>query len=274
MTTKNTQEAEGVRIEKNNSPQIYALIGQAMAKVGAIGKDSQATNYNGKVMYKFRGIDDVYNALNPVMAELGLFICPEILDQKREERTSTNGTTLIYSIITVKFTMYAPDGSSVSATLIGEGMDSGDKATNKAMSIAMKYFCFQIFMIPTEEMKQADPDAQTHEVLPKGKQQNADVRPQGGAQQASVTMVDKMPAPQAKAPETAPEQPETPGAYIKRRLAELTPQMMDGFNFANARASLIAGGIVEDIPSATIKMDQAVALMDAIEKNFRKPEGK
>ena len=40
-------------------------------------------------------------------------------------------------------------------------MDSGDKATNKAMAIAMKYALFQVFCIPTEEMK--DPDAETPE---------------------------------------------------------------------------------------------------------------
>ena len=59
---------------------IYGLIGQAMRKVGAIGKDS----VNTQQKYKFRGIDAVYNALNPVMSELGLFICPEILDHRRE----------------------------------------------------------------------------------------------------------------------------------------------------------------------------------------------
>ena len=38
-------------------------------------------------------------------------------------------------------------------------MDSGDKASNKAMSAAFKYACFQTFCIPTEEMQ--DPDAET-----------------------------------------------------------------------------------------------------------------
>ena len=49
-------------------------------------------------------------------------------------------------------------------TVIGEGMDPGDKATNKALSIAFKYACFQLFCIPTEEMR--DPDAEVHEVKP------------------------------------------------------------------------------------------------------------
>lgn len=144
--------------------QIYGLIAQAMGKVGAIGKESTATNGSGKQMYKFRGIDAVYNALNPVMSELGLFICPEVLEQAREERKSVSGGNLIYSILKVKFTMYAPDGSNVSCVVIGEGMDSGDKASNKAMSVALKYACFEMLMIPTEEM--VDPDGEVHETAP------------------------------------------------------------------------------------------------------------
>ena len=139
--------------------QIYTLIGQAMRKIGAIGKDS----VNTQQKYKFRGIDSVYNALNPVMSELGLFICPEILEQRREERTTKSGTALNYSILTVKYTVYASDGSHVECTVIGEGMDSGDKASNKAMAIAMKYAMFQVFCIPTGD----DPDAETHNVAEK-----------------------------------------------------------------------------------------------------------
>ena len=112
---------------------------------------------------------------------------------------------------------------------------------------------------------------------PQNPVQSANVRPQNAAQQVSVAKADKLPAPQAQAAKPAenepkPENGETPGAYIKRRLAEITPHMMDGFNFVNARASLIAGGVVEDVPSAVITMDQAKNLMDAIEKNFRKEE--
>ena len=144
--------------------QIYKLIGEAMKKVGAIGKDSAATNQSGKRMYMFRGVDAVYNALNPVLSELGLFICPEVLEQTREERKSTSGGTLIYAILKVKFTIYAPDGSNVSCVVVGEGMDSGDKASNKAMSVAFKYACFELLCIPTEEM--VDPDGEVHDVAP------------------------------------------------------------------------------------------------------------
>lgn len=94
----------------------------------------------------------------------------------------------------------------------------------------------------------------------------ANVRPQGGPVSASVTTVDRMPAPQAKAPETAPVQPETAGAYLKRRIMEMTTAYRDyGFNFAETRAALIQGGQIKDIPSATMTMEQAVELMRHIE---------
>lgn len=112
----------------------------------------------------FRGIDAVMNALYPALVKNKVFVVPQIIDQQREERTSSKGNLLIYSICTIKYTFYAEDGSSVECVVIGEGMDSGDKATNKAMSIAFKYACFQVFCIPTEEMKEADPDNEVHEV--------------------------------------------------------------------------------------------------------------
>lgn len=134
---------------------IYETITAVMAEIGAVGKDSR----NEQQRFMYRGIDAVMNAINPALIKHKLFVVPEIMEQKREERHTAKGGNLIYFICTVKYTFYAEDGSSVSATVIGEGMDSGDKATNKAMSIAFKYACFQVFCIPTEEMK--DPDAET-----------------------------------------------------------------------------------------------------------------
>lgn len=134
-----------------------------MADIGAIGKDST----NSQQGFKYRGVDAVMNALQPAMLKNNVFVVPEVLEQTREERVNSKGTTLLYSILKVKFTFFADDGSNLSAVVIGEGMDSGDKASNKAMSVAFKYACFQVFCIPTEEMR--DPDAECHEVKPKTK---------------------------------------------------------------------------------------------------------
>ena len=134
---------------------IYESITKIMDEIPAIGKNKTNTQQG----FKFRGIDDVMNTLQPLLAKHKVFIVPETLEQTREERTTAKGANLIYSICKIKYKFYAEDGSFVEATTIGEGMDSGDKATNKAMAIAMKYALFQVFCIPTEEIK--DPDADT-----------------------------------------------------------------------------------------------------------------
>lgn len=136
---------------------IYQSITKIMEEVPSIGK-TQRNKIQG---FMYRGIDDVMNALQPLLAKNKVFIVPEILEQTREERTTSKGGNLIYSICKIKYKFYAEDGSSVEAITIGEGMDSGDKATNKAMAIAMKYALFQVFCIPTDEMK--DPDSETPE---------------------------------------------------------------------------------------------------------------
>lgn len=140
---------------------IFEAINNVMADIGSVGKNQK----NATQGFMYRGIDAVMNAINPALVKNKVFVVPTVLEQTREERTTNKGGLLIYSICKIKFTFYAEDGSSVEAITIGEGMDSGDKATNKAMSIAFKYACFQVFCIPTEEM--ADPDAESHEVAPK-----------------------------------------------------------------------------------------------------------
>lgn len=139
---------------------IYESIAKIMEEIPAIGKGKTNTTQG----FKYRGIDDVMNALQPLLAKNKVFIVPQILEQTREERTSTKGGKLIYSICRIKYVFYAEDGTFVEAITIGEGMDSGDKSTNKAMAIAMKYALFQVFCIPTEEMAKVDPDGESFEV--------------------------------------------------------------------------------------------------------------
>ena len=139
-------------------PAIYGAILGVMTDIGAIGKDSK----NAQQGFMYRGIEAVMNALQPAMIKNDMFVVPDLLEQKREERVTAKGASLIHSVLKVRYDFIAvKDGSRISATVGGEGMDTADKATNKAMSAAFKYACFQVFCIPTEEMK--DPDADTPE---------------------------------------------------------------------------------------------------------------
>jgi hypothetical protein len=137
---------------------IFQAIPAAMADIEAIAKTRNNTAQN----FKFRGIDDVYNALHEVLAKHKIFTVPEVVSRESSERETKTGSVLFYEKIRMKYVFYAADGSSVVAVVEGIAMDSGDKAGNKAMSVAHKYALLQVFCIPTEEDK--DPDATTHEV--------------------------------------------------------------------------------------------------------------
>ena len=142
------------------SGNIYECMGAIMRDMVAIGKDS----INAQQGFKYRSIDSVYNALQPLLAKHGVFTAPEVMEKSRDERTNSKGTVLAFTCLRIKYTFYAPDGSSVSCVVEGEGMDSGDKSSNKAMAVAHKYALLQTFCVPTEEQK--DPDAEVHEIAP------------------------------------------------------------------------------------------------------------
>lgn len=140
--------------------EIYRAIAAIMKAVPAISKGRR----NVQQGYDYRGIDDCYNAIQPLLAEHGVFVCQEVLDTTATERQSNRGSALFHISMKVKHTFHAIDGSSVTVTTVGEGMDSGDKAANKAMSAAMKYALIGIFAIPVAGAEDSETDS--HEVKP------------------------------------------------------------------------------------------------------------
>ena len=149
------------------APKIYAAIAGVINDIGIVSKDK----VNKQQGFKYRSIDDVYSVLNPALAKNRVFILPEILNESREIKATAKGTQMICVILDMKYTIYAEDGSHIQTTLKGEAMDTGDKAINKAMAIAYKYLCFQLFCIPVEDM--ADPDADIHELKGNKQPENA-----------------------------------------------------------------------------------------------------
>jgi hypothetical protein len=146
-------------------PHVYTAIAEVMGKLAKVGisKDRKNTQQH----YNFRGIDDVYNALAPHLSESRLVLLPRVLNRTVTERETKSGGTLFYVVLDVEFDLVSGvDASSHTVRVIGEAMDSGDKATNKAMSAAYKYACMEVFCIPTEGDN--DADGTTHEVKPGG----------------------------------------------------------------------------------------------------------
>jgi len=135
---------------------IYKKMAQIFKEIEPIQKNK--TNNQG-AGFKYRGIDDVMNSLHECFAKNDVFITSEVLSRTEVERQSKTGGALFYVTAKIKFNFFTTDGSCVSSIINGTAMDSGDKADNKCLSIALKYALLQAFLIPTEEMK--DPDGET-----------------------------------------------------------------------------------------------------------------
>lgn len=145
--------------------KVYKAINNVQTDLSVLGITKDRRNMQGNG-YNFRGIDDVYNTIAPLLAKHGLCILPRVLSRECVERVSQKGGALFYVTVDAEFDFVsAEDGSKHTVKTFGEAMDSGDKATNKAMSAAYKYACFQAFSIPTESDN--DADAHTHTPAPK-----------------------------------------------------------------------------------------------------------
>jgi hypothetical protein len=144
--------------------KVYQAINAVQEALSTLGitKDRKATQ---GATFAYRGIDDVYNTISPLLAKHKLVILPRMLERQQDERKSAKGNALFYTTVKAEFDVVSSeDGSKHTICTYGEAMDSGDKSTNKAMSTAYKYACFQMFAIPTEGDN--DPDATVHLVAP------------------------------------------------------------------------------------------------------------
>lgn len=148
-------------------PMIFKKMSEVMKEVGAVGKDQKNTAQG----FKFRGIDQFVNALYPALTKHNVFMAPRCVKEEHELKDveRSNGRKGIDKHVTIQmeYDFFAEDGSKVTVGPIpAEGLDSGDKATNKALSAALKYALIQTFSIPTEDMAEADLESPSIGVAP------------------------------------------------------------------------------------------------------------
>lgn len=138
---------------------IFTKMSDVMKEIKSVGKD-QTNSAQG---FKFRGIDQFVNALYPALCKHGVFMTTECIERTEilKDVVRGNGKASVdkHVALRMKYTFWAEDGSNVSSSVASEGIDSGDKATNKALSAALKYALIQTFSIPTEDMAEGDADS-------------------------------------------------------------------------------------------------------------------
>lgn len=185
---KNTPDLPLESVAK--TPHVNLAVQSITAKMAASGIGKDRENTNGP-RFKFRGIDDIFNVLAKEYVADKIIILPAYSDRVATEYESKGGGRMVNVAISGTYRLVSlVDGSElVSGPFVGEAMDSSDKATNKAMSIAYKYFAIQTFAIPV--VGDEDPDGHSPQVEAKAgaKKQQADAsaqQPKADAPQESV----------------------------------------------------------------------------------------
>lgn len=211
---------------------------EAIRKVSAAlaEKGVAKARRNEQQRFMFRGIDDVYQALSPLLAEYGVVIVPRVAEREVIERKTAKGTTMFDVTLKVEYDIFGADGSSIEACIYGQAMDTGDKATNKAMSMAYKYLAFQLFCIPVEG--EEDADATTPE--------------------ETVTVRTALPKKPAQLTRKAPhyEDPSEAAASLKKA------KTIEGLKQVWTRV-IASGFLLEEMEQLTQTKDDCKALLEA-----------
>jgi len=136
---------------------IAQALNEVMKEVGAVKKNDR----NASQGFNFRGIDAVVNAVSPALQKYGVIVVPSVEDYEYASvEIGKNRTVMGHVKVKVTYTFIGAGGDAIKATVVGEAMDSGDKATAKAMSVAFRTALLQTLSLPTDE---PDPDSQSYE---------------------------------------------------------------------------------------------------------------
>lgn len=130
-------------------PNIHQAIIGMMRELKSIDKTQKNSGSGG---YMFRGIDDVYNFVHPHLCKWGVYLSSEILDESHVKGQTSTGKAMNVCILRMRYKLTAEDGTFATTEVSGEGSDSNDKSTAKALSMAYKYAFFQLLCIPVEQV--------------------------------------------------------------------------------------------------------------------------
>lgn len=140
---------------------VHQAISRVMEDVRAVRKSER----NSQQGFMFRGVDNVVNAVGPALRTHGVIVVPNADTCHIEGFQTAKGAQMYRAVVKVTYTFYGPAGDSLTATVMGEGSDSLDKATSKAMSVAYRTCLLQTLALPTDE---PDPDSFNPPAMLKG----------------------------------------------------------------------------------------------------------
>ena len=152
-----------MNIEEIKALNIYERMSLITAEIGVVEKNLNV-QVNSKSSYKAVSERDVLDAVKPIEAKYRVYSYPvlrQIIDhdvlvketEYKEQITRTN--TLFMRVETIyRFVNMDKPDEYIEIATYGDGIDTGDKATGKAMTYADKYALMRAYKLSTGD----DPD--------------------------------------------------------------------------------------------------------------------
>lgn len=135
---------------------VHVAWSRVMGEIRRIGKHD---NYNGGgTRYNFRGVDRTVNAFAPALRKHGVLVMPVSVDASYRDTKTSKGNAMRECTVRVKWMVVGPAGDTLPQLLesAGEALDSADKGTAKAQSVALRVLLLTAGMVPTGD---PDPDS-------------------------------------------------------------------------------------------------------------------
>ncbi|MGD6750950.1 ERF family protein [Streptomyces sp. BH105] len=123
-------------------------------EIRAIGK-GELYNQSG-TRFNFRGVDTVVNVFGPVTLKHGINVMSSKVEASYGEKLTKSGSKMRECSVLVTWTIMGPMGDTLTLQTMGEALDTADKATTKAQSVALRTLLLGFGLTPTHDK---DPDA-------------------------------------------------------------------------------------------------------------------
>lgn len=123
-------------------------------EIRAIGKGDKYEE--GRTRYNYRGADTVVQYFGPITIKHGVNVIPFKTETTYGSKQTKSGSTMRECSVTVTWHIVGPKGDILVAQTAGEALDTSDKSTTKAQTVALRNLLLNGGLIPTNDR---DPDA-------------------------------------------------------------------------------------------------------------------
>ncbi|QLQ37960.1 ERF family protein [Micromonospora robiginosa] len=140
---------------------VHTAWARVMADVQSIGKGDRFSAGGGG-NYQYRGVDRVLNAVGPALRRHGVMVIPVRTEANYRDVLTAASKKMRECTVTVTYSIRGPRGDEMPAQSCGESMDTGDKGTTKACTVAYRNLLITALSIPTRDPR-LDAEASNHE---------------------------------------------------------------------------------------------------------------